>query len=46
VGAAKMIDWDMAEKAINSMPKAKQQWVSKWAPKFLPYGKNMQRWKL
>jgi len=22
-----MIDWDMAEKDINSMPRAKQQWV-------------------
>ncbi len=46
VGAEKTIDWDMAEKAINSMPKAKQRWVSKWVAKFLPYGKNMQRWKL
>jgi len=46
VGAEKTFDWDMAEKAINSMPKTKQQWVSKWAAKFLPYGKNMQCWKL
>jgi len=45
-GAKRMIDWDMAEKAINSLPKAKQQWVSKLAAKFLPYRKNMQRWKL
>jgi len=36
----------MAAKAMNSLPKAKQQWVSKFASKFLPYGKNMQRWKL
>jgi len=27
-------------------PNAKQQWVSKFTSKFLPYGKNMQRWKL
>jgi len=45
-GAEKMIDWEMADKAINNLPKAQQKWVSKLAAKFLPYGKNMQRWNL
>jgi len=39
-GVEKMIDWEMADKTINTLPKAKQQWVSKLAAKFLPYGKT------
>jgi len=35
-----MVDWEMADKAMNTLPKAKQQWVSKLAVKFLPYGKT------
>jgi len=41
-----MIDWEMADKMINTLPKVKQKWVSKLAAKSLPYRKNMQRWKL
>jgi len=36
----------MSEKAIQALPKAEQQWVSKFATRFLPYGKNMKRWHL
>jgi len=38
------IDWEAAETAMNQLPLAKRQWVSKLAAKFLPDGKNMQRW--
>jgi len=38
-GAEKLIDWDMAANTLNALPKARQQWVSKLASKFLPYGK-------
>jgi len=40
------INWDMMSKAMESLPMEKQQWVSKLATKFLPYGTNMQQWKL
>jgi len=46
LGAAKMVDWEMADNAMNMLPKAQQQWVSKLVAKFLPYRKNMQWWKL
>jgi len=36
----KLINWDMAAKAMNTLPKTKQQWVSKLASKFLPYRKT------
>ncbi len=38
------IDWEVAETAMNKLPLAKRQWVSKLAANFLPDGKNMQRW--
>ncbi len=41
---ADTIDWASAEGAMNGMPLAKRQWVSKLAARFLPDGKNMQRW--
>jgi len=40
------IDLESAEKAMNKLPLAKRQWVSKVATKFLPDGKNMQCWGL
>jgi len=38
--AEKHIDWAMEESAMYALPKAKQQWVSKLATKFLPYEKH------
>jgi len=43
---SKMIDWEASGKAMNSLPLSQRQWVSKVAAKFLPDGKNMQRWGL
>jgi len=40
------IDWECSEKAIKGLPQAHRQWVAKVASKFLPDGKNMQRWGL
>jgi len=34
----------VAETAMNKLPLAKRQWVSKLVAKFLPDGKNMQCW--
>jgi len=34
------IDWKSAKKAMNKLPLAKQQWVSKAATKFLPDGEE------
>jgi len=36
-----MVDWEAADTAMQSTPMALQQWVSKSAAKFLPYGANM-----
>jgi len=36
----------MAKSAMQALPKAQQQWVSKLASKKFPYGKNMKCWKL
>ena len=41
---AQTIDWECSEKAIKGLPLAQRQWVAKMASKFLPDGKNMQRW--
>jgi len=41
-----IIDWKSVDKAMKALPAAKRQWVSKAATKFLPDGKNMQRWGL
>jgi len=45
-GSVLLIVWEVVESAIKALPKAKQQWVSKLASRFLPYGKNMKCWKL
>jgi len=45
-GNASMVDFESTGRAIRGLPKAQQQWVEKSAAKFLPYGTNMQRWKL
>ncbi len=45
-GQATDVDWEMAARTIQALPRAKQRWVSKLASKFLPYGTNMARWKL
>jgi len=41
-----MMDFEMAGRALRSLPKAQQQWASKTAAQFLPYGTNMKRWNL
>jgi len=42
--AAQTIDWGSSDKAMKGLPLAQRQWVAKLATKFLPDGKNMQRW--
>jgi len=41
---AQTIDWESSDKAMKGLPLAQRQWVAKLATKFLPDGKNMQRW--
>jgi len=44
-GTSNLVDWKALTRAMNSMPKAQQRWVSKAAVHFLPDGQNMRRWK-
>jgi len=45
-GTETQIDWDMAAKAMQMLPQAKQIWVLKYSARFLPYGTNMTCWQL
>jgi len=42
-GHCSMIDFEMARRALHSLPKAQQWWATKMAAHFLPYGMNMKR---
>jgi len=45
-GHHSMMDFEMARRALCSLPKAQQWWVTKMAAQFLPYRTNMKRWNL
>jgi len=42
-GQSSMIDYEMADRVICSLPKVQQQWVAQLAAHFLPYSINMKR---
>jgi len=43
-GHHRMMDFEMAGRALRSIPKAQQWWAVKTAAKFLPYDTNMTQW--
>jgi len=45
-GTVNMVDWEATDTAMQSSPMALRRWVSKLAARFLPYGTNMQCWKI
>ncbi len=45
-GQATDVDWEMAARATQALPRVRQRWTSKLTTKFLLYGTNMARWNL
>jgi len=45
-GHSTMAEWDLAEKAIQSLPVGQRKWNSKTAANFLPHSTNMKWWEL